>query len=124
DGRWYPTLLTLGDGRALAMAGFTSHFPWFFLKCVEVYDGGRWLRLDGADRWLPLYPRLHLLPSGEVFYSGSYNTHYTFPFSLSAFPTAILDVEKARWRTIGPTNEIEREEGACVLLPLRPPEYR
>jgi hypothetical protein len=123
-GRWYPTLVTLGDGRVVAMAGLMKHFPWAFLRRVEIYTDGRgWQPFDGAHRWLPLYPRLHLLPSGDIFYSGSFNTHYTFPFTLKAFPTGILHVQKAEWRTIGPPVRAQREEGASVLLPLTPPQY-
>lgn len=35
-GRWYPTLLTLGDGSVLTAAGFTKRFPWVFLRKLEV----------------------------------------------------------------------------------------
>jgi hypothetical protein len=124
-GRWYPSLVQLGDDRVLAMAGFTKRFPWAFLRTIEVYTPATgWRTLEGAQRWLPLYPRLHLLPNGNVFYAGSYNTHYTFPFSVRGFPTAILDTASGRWRTIGPPNRSQREEGASVLLPLTPEMYR
>jgi hypothetical protein len=124
-GRWYPTLVLLGDGRVVAMAGLTRNFPWVALRRIEIYSPGTgWQNLPGAARWLPLYPRLHLLPDGRVFYSGSYNTHYTFPFSLSEFPTSILDPRTGHWDRLGLPNRSEREEGATVLLPLRPPDYR
>ena len=125
-GRWYPTLVTLGDGSVLAAAGLTKRPPWVILRRIERYTPGEgWTVLEGAGRWLPLYPRLHLLPDGSVFYSGSYNTHYTFPFSLRSFPTARLDPESGVWTEYGLPNEEEREEGASVLLPLRPEEdYR
>lgn len=125
-GRWYPTLLTLGDGSVLNVAGLTKRFPWVALRRIERYrpDEG-WEAVSGAGRWLPLYPRLHLLPDGSVFYAGSYNTHYTFPFSLRGFPTATLDVGTGEWTAHGLPNEAEREEGASVLLPLRPgDDYR
>jgi hypothetical protein len=122
--RWYPTLVMLGDGRVIAMAGLTEGFPWVMLRKIEIYSPGQgWQTLKGADRWLPLYPRLHLLPDGRVFYSGSYNTHYTFPFSLQEFPTSILDPETGEWDRLGLPNQSEREEGATVLLPLEPPDY-
>lgn len=124
-GRWYPTLITLGDGRVLAMAGLTKRFPWAFLRSIEVYTPGQgWHKLEGAERWLPLYPRLHLLPSGEVFYAGSFNTHYTYPFRIRGFPTGLLDVEARRWRTLGLPNTSQREEGTTALLPLTPPDYQ
>jgi hypothetical protein len=125
-GRWYPTLVTLGDGSVLAAAGLTRRPPWVVLRRLERYTPGEgWEILRGAGRWLPLYPRLHLLPDGSVFYAGSYNTHYTFPFSLRSFPTARLDPASRTWTEYGLPNEAEREEGASVLLPLRPGEdYR
>lgn len=125
-GRWYPTLVTLGDGSVVAAAGFTKYPPWVVLRRFERYTPGEgWEVLRGAGRWLPLYPRLHLLPDGSVFYAGSYNTHYTFPFTLRSFPTARLDLETREWTEYGLPGEAEREEGASVLLPLRPEEgYR
>jgi hypothetical protein len=124
-GRWYPTLCMLGDGRIVCTAGFTQHFPWVVLRKIEIYaPGNGWQVLKGADRWLPLYPRLHLLPDGRVFYSGSYNTHYTFPFSLQQFPTSILDPKTGKWDGLGLPNKSEREEGTTFMLPLRPPDYR
>ncbi|AUV80881.1 hypothetical protein C2R22_03745 [Salinigranum rubrum] len=125
-GRWYPTLVTMGDGSVLAAAGLTKHPPWVALRKLELYTPGEgWRVLRGAGRWLPLYPRLHLLPDGTVFYAGSYNTHYTFPFSLRAFPTARFDVGRRTWTEYGLPSEQEREEGASALLPLRPgDDYR
>jgi hypothetical protein len=124
-GRWYPTLVLLADGRALAVAGFTESFPWVVRRNLEVFTPGQgWATFTGAERWLPLYPRLHLLPDGNVLYAGSYNTHYSFPFDLRAFPTGILEVNTRSWRTIGPPHQSEREEGISVLLPLEPPDYR
>jgi hypothetical protein len=120
-GRWYPTCVTMGDGSVLTAAGLTRRFPWVALRRIERYRPGRgWETVEDAGRWLPLYPRLHLLPDGRVFYAGSYNTHYTFPFSLRAFPTAVLDPDAGTWTSYGPPGEAEREEGASLLLPLRP----
>ncbi len=123
-GRWYPTLVTLADGSILTVAGLTKHFPWFFLRTLEIYTIGHgWRRLRRAARWMPLYPRLHLLPNGDVFYAGSYNTHYTFPFAQWGFPTATLNPAAGEWRAIGLPRTSEREEGMTMLLPLTPPDY-
>ena len=72
NGRWYPDCITLSDGRILVMAGLSKSFPWTFLKELEIYseDTDGWQPIPGADRWIPMYPRLHLLPSGEVFMLG------------------------------------------------------
>jgi hypothetical protein len=124
-GRWYPTLIMLADGRVLALAGLTKRLPWVFLRHFEIYEPGQgWRNLAGTERWLPLYPRLHLLPNRHIFYAGSYNTHYTFPFTVKGFPTALLDVDNREWQTVGLPNQSQREEGASILLPLTPPDYR
>jgi len=123
-GRWYPSLVTLGDGRVFCAAGLTEKFPWVVLNKLELYEPGKgWHVLKNTHRFLPLYPRLHLLPSGEILYSNAYNTHYTFPFTLCAFPTAILNPELNRWQVIGTPKTRQREEGASIMLPLRPPNY-
>ncbi len=71
-GRWYPTLVTMGDGSVVtAAAGLTKRFPWVTLRTLERSEPETdWTALDGAGRWLPLYPRLHLLPDGTVFVMG------------------------------------------------------
>jgi hypothetical protein len=104
------------------MAGLTKYPPWLFLSKIGVYSNSGWTLLNGANRWLPL-SRLHLLPTGEIFYAGSYNTHYTFPFSVYAFPSSTLDVNTGKWTTVGNPKNVNREEGTTVLLPLEPPNY-
>jgi Galactose oxidase-like, Early set domain len=122
-GRWYPTCIMISDGRVVTMAGLTKHFPTYFLNNIEAYSNSGWRVLNGANRSLPLYPRLHLLPTGEIFFAGSYNTHYTFPFSVRAFPSSTLNVNTGKWTTIGNPKNVNREEGTTVLLPLEPPYY-
>jgi hypothetical protein len=129
-GRWYPTLVPLPDGGVLATSGLSKHFPWFFRRSIEFFASATgWHKERAASRWLPLYPRLHLVPRGGgkpggVFYSGSFNTHYTYPFRLKSFPTALLDLGTSSWRKLGPPRHAQREEGASILLPLVPPDYR
>jgi hypothetical protein len=55
--RWSPTCTILADGRVLVMAGLTNHFPWVFLKKLEVYSEDKgWQIIRDADRRLPPYP--------------------------------------------------------------------
>jgi hypothetical protein len=81
-GRWYPTLVTLSDGDVLVASGVTKLVkpiypdqPWNSGRNVvqtETFDVGcgRWSE-NGAlgERTLPTYPRLHLLPNGQVIYN-------------------------------------------------------
>jgi hypothetical protein len=70
---------------------------------------------------LPLYPRLHLLPCGDVLYSGVFNTHY---FTPGRFPSARWHPESAQWsQQSGRHFNKNREEGISKLLALHPPDY-
>jgi hypothetical protein len=67
--RWYPTVVTLADERrVLAVGGAPSN------GTAEIYDelSDSFTLLAGPDSTRPfpqLYPGLHLLPDGEVFYT-------------------------------------------------------
>jgi hypothetical protein len=82
-GRWYPSLVTLGSGNVFVASGVTKLIKPVYadrgpadqgtnVHQTETYnaDTGKW-HANGADakRSLPLYPRLHLLPNGDVFYA-------------------------------------------------------
>ncbi len=69
--RWYPTAVTLGDERRILVVGGA---PSPAVDTSEVYDefSDSFILLTGPNstRSFPqLYPGLHLLPGGEVFYS-------------------------------------------------------
>jgi hypothetical protein len=62
--RWYPTMLTLPDGRALVAAGTSGAAP------LEIFDPNtnRWTTLEGSDKALPeRYPAMRLLPNGQMY---------------------------------------------------------
>jgi galactose oxidase len=70
-GRWYPTVTTLADGRMVTVAGRdTLHALAALVGVPEVWESGAWVRLPGADRTFPYYPRDFLAPDGRVFYAG------------------------------------------------------
>lgn len=64
--RWYPTLTTLPDGNAAAMAGFNSKGK--ITRRVEIYDPVRnsWKLVRKASRDLGLYPHQHVLADGRL----------------------------------------------------------
>ena len=81
EGRWYPTLLRLPDNSVLVIAGLREHFTWFILRRThDVYRSGQAWSTMKQGKWFPLYPRLHLLPDGDVFYAGVFNVHFEFPW--------------------------------------------
>ena len=83
-GRWYPTLVTLGDGKTFVASGvqkllkpvYPSHPTDSGRNVVqtETFDPrtGKWTyNGTSADRSLPLFPRLHLLPNGHIFFNAA-----------------------------------------------------
>ncbi|MGE5245570.1 MAG: galactose oxidase-like domain-containing protein [Betaproteobacteria bacterium] len=75
QGRWYPTLLTLGSGHVLALSGINDDANNVEQnRDIEVFDGSVWtvegVLSYGTDT---LYPRVHLLPDGRVFFVTSMN---------------------------------------------------
>jgi hypothetical protein len=108
-GRWYPTVLTLGDGRVMAFSGLNE--TGGTNTSVEFYTIGSGWSQQYPATWTPdLYPRLHLLPSGKVFYSGAQTTSKLFDPATTGWVTNVATTIYGGTRTYG----------TSVLLPLSP----
>lgn len=108
-GRWYPNALTLGDGRVMAFSGLNE--TGGTNTAVEFYTIGSGWSTQFPASWTPdLYPRLHLLPSGKVFYSGAQTTSKLFDPSTTTWNTNFATTIYSGTRTYG----------TSVLLPLTP----
>src|SRR5712692_7816861 len=108
-GRWYPTILTLGDGRVMAFSGLNE--TGGTNTAVEFYTvGSGWSEQYPASWTADLYPRLHLLPNGKVFYSGAQTTSKLFDPSTTTWNTTVATTNYSGTRTYG----------TSVLLPLTP----
>jgi len=107
-GRWYPTVTMLGDGRVMTFSGLTETSATN--TTVEIYTAGSGWSQEYAAPWTPpLYPRMHLLPDGTVFYSG-WTTD-----------SKIFDPSTKAWSILAYTNYSgDRIYGSSVLLPLTP----
>ena len=83
-GRWYPTAVMLADGDVFVASGVKKLIKPVYpnhpedsgrnVVQTETYDteAGEWTyNGPAADRSLPLYPRLHLLPNGKIFYNSA-----------------------------------------------------
>ena len=107
-GRWYPTGTVLGDGRVLVFSGLDE--VGSTNTQTEIYKVGVGWGTPASANWTPpLYPRMHLLPSGKVFYSGASSQSRTFDPSTNA------------WSNVATTNYgNDRTYGTSVLLPLTP----
>jgi len=82
--RWYPTMVTLGSGDVFIASGVRKLIKPVYPDApsesgrnviqTETYDvdNDRWgYNGQSADRSLPLYPRLHLLPNGHIYYNAA-----------------------------------------------------
>jgi hypothetical protein len=103
-GRWYPTLVTLGDGSVVAISG--SQSPGVSATIPERYSGGVWTELTGANRSVPLFPRAFLEPkNGAIFVAGDMN------------PSLWLNPSGTGAWTTGPTRNVgDRGYGSAVML--------
>jgi Domain of unknown function (DUF1929)/Glyoxal oxidase N-terminus len=108
-GRWYPTLVTLGDGRVMIFSGLNE--TGGTNTAVEFYTVNTGWSSQIIAPWTPdLYPRLHLLPNGKVFYSGAQTTSKLFDPSTNTWNTSLAKTNYSGTRTYG----------TSVLLPLSP----
>jgi hypothetical protein len=107
-GRWYPTATVLGDGRVMTFSGLNE--TGGSNPAVEIYTTGTGWSTQFVAAWTPpLYPRMHLLPNGKVFYSGS------------TTQSRIFDPTTATWTNSATTlYSGTRTYGSSVLLPLTP----
>jgi hypothetical protein len=136
-GRWYPTLVTLPNGKVIVVSGFDDFGSYNHL--TEMYDpvSKSWSIIydpfssnsycvgydsgcpgagspcfggpnQGTAPWIALYPRMFLMPSGLVYSS-----------SMSE-ATFLLDPSNGRWTFAGTTSLGQfRDYGTSILLPLQ-----
>jgi hypothetical protein len=139
--RWYPTLVTMGDepGRVLVVSGDDTggtdvRQMEMYLETTDRFElvwGPAGVGDTSAEHSFPqIYPGLHLLPGGEVFYtptgwhSGGCSGAADFP---AAKPSGFFEFEstsppiRASWTDIGTQDAaaedaIDRVKGMAVLL--------
>ncbi len=105
-GRYYPTNVTLGDGRVLIMSGTDETCE--LTGVMEIFTPGEGLAIvANGERTVEFYPRLHLLSSGLVAHVGIDQETWTF------------DPAGGGWEFVGFSNFGVRKQGTSVLLPDR-----
>jgi FtsP/CotA-like multicopper oxidase with cupredoxin domain len=118
-GRFYPTTITLADGKAMTLFGGDNAHGGGAVASFEIYTPG------GAGAWsapkaLPFnffyYPWTFLLPGGALFVAGPQKPSRRFD------PTA-TPVGGQHYDQIYPQQRGVNMDGTAVLLPLRPPNY-
>jgi len=121
-GRWYPTLTEMNDGRMMSTGGLNDT-DGNTNNTTEIWNGQQWsTEIAGNPNisnfpgfQFPLYPRMHLLPTGHVFYSAPSSAALDFDPNTQ---TWIL----VAWTIYPGLNDPngERTYGTSVLLPLTP----
>ncbi|MGZ4138853.1 MAG: galactose oxidase-like domain-containing protein [Actinomycetota bacterium] len=154
DGRWYPSLLTLPNGNSFVAGGVTK-LLWNSSIMTQVEDAignkqyeqatapvpenvqttetrnlvtGQWTRNPPKDDVeLPLFARLHLLPDGEIFYSGAGQMWGPAGESVNELdwnnmklfdPSKMGTSDDQGWRNVGMLSLGAMSGSASVLMPL------
>jgi len=121
-GRFYPTTITLPDGKPLTLFGEDhAHAPGAGVQSFEIFTPG------GAGAWsapkaLPFnyfyYPWTFLLPGGDLFIAGPQKPARRF----DPAATPIVDNPAKQYNQISSQRGVNMD-GTAVLLPLKPPHY-
>ena len=153
-GRWYPSLVTLPDGKVFVASGVTKLLKPLYpnhpldsgtnVRQTETYDPHTGVWSDngtGAARSLPLYPRLHLLPDGKIYYDGGGQTFNPMGEAYDELTwnlTAVYDPAARTWKsltipvqvTVNTPSHVPaitagfRGSSFSLMLPLNPPYTR
>jgi len=117
-GRWYATTTELGDGRIVAFSGTDATSPTSTNNTVEIYDladaGAGWSSPIAAPFTPPLYPRMELLPNGDIFFTGQGTGSISNGW--------LFDPSSLTWTQSAATTT-NRYYGSAVILPLLSPNY-
>ncbi len=132
-GRWYPTCVTLSNGRVMVTGGYDEFGD--HNRLVEIYNpstktwsimqaqsGGSTYTVgatatsscsgagddaySGASTNLFLYPRMHLMPTGNVVVAGMLDD------------IRLWNASSGSWSRLGASSPVYRHYGTSVLLPL------
>ncbi|MFE2558418.1 galactose oxidase-like domain-containing protein [Streptomyces sp. NPDC059352] len=114
DARWYPTLVTLDDGKVLAVSGLNDVGD-VVPGDNEIYDPETRKWSKGPFRYFPTYPSLFLTKGGKLLYTGS-NAGYG-PAEKGREP-GLWDLEKNSFTKLGGlTDPDQLETSASLMLP-------
>ncbi|GAA0630717.1 hypothetical protein GCM10009547_38180 [Sporichthya brevicatena] len=139
--RWYPTMVTQPDGSILTFSGVAKMMKPYYPdrpadsaaneRHVERFDPktGTWTVLpDSANKSLPLYPRMHLLPDGRTFFNsqGQVVNPMGYAWDEATWSlTSVFDPRTNSWTDLG-INDFGglplgfRGSGFSMMLTLKP----
>lgn len=128
--RWYPSLVTLPDGK-MFVAGGTEKVIYNdevrYVNETETFDPetGRWKDNGPAgEATLPFYARLHLLPNGKVFYDATGQMFGPHGWNVETAEWNVqksYDPEKNKWTDLGRAPLGARSGSFSAMLPLKAP---
>lgn len=112
DGRWYPTLVSLGDGSIFAISGAGAAGP--NNRVPEIYSElNNWSALPAGNADWPLYPHLYLLRNGHLFYAGG-----TMGGRAGRAPLVLDPLTNATVLNVAGLPDLDRrDQSASVILP-------
>jgi hypothetical protein len=120
--RWYPTCVTLPDGRALIVSGVTSQAHHFLFKnsfineTFEIFDAST-NSLSSPKPFLKNvkpYPFLFVLPGGTLFVHSEYTTRLINLSDFTPYPQEFETRHKGTRTYPG--------MGCCIFLPIKQDE--
>lgn len=128
--RWYPSLVSLPDGKMFVAGGVertTYNDKLLYVNQTETFDPetGKWTENGPeGEATLPFYSRLHLLPSGKIFYDGT--GQMWGPWGTTADMAKwniqkLYDPDTRAWTDVGLAPLGARSGSFSALLPLKPP---
>lgn len=115
-GRWYGTLVTLGDGRVLAVSGLDENGNLNINPEIYSPSTNTWSRYSKPTSNIPQYAHLFLLSSGKIFYSGGYMGGYTVSPRILTLPSNFTQ-QITETAVSGLQNPDYGNQAASVLLP-------
>jgi Domain of unknown function (DUF1929) len=133
-GRWYPSVVTMPDGKITVFSGVTKLLKSTQLGQVrrtETFDPATntWTENyvgDESETGLPLFSRLNLMPNGKVLFNGvgqNFGPNGTDAEEATFNFQKMWDPNTKKWEILPPSPGFlgSRGSSAQVLLPLKAP---
>jgi hypothetical protein len=113
--RWYPTVVELGSGNLFAVGGLDATGQRTNTSQRFAVKTNTWSASKAPPpqlSFMPMYPALHLLADGQLFYSGA-NV-----FGAGPATPGIWNTTTNAWKSVpGLTDAGKRDQAMSVLLP-------
>ncbi len=129
-GRWYPGTVTMPDGKVFVASGVTKLIkstqgsqvrrPELFDPAIGAFED---LGPD-SENSLPLFPRLHLMPNGKVFYAGvgqQFGPAGQAVDEITWIMQQFFNPATKQWENVGPALLGATSGAQQVMLAMNPP---